>query len=102
MYDKHLNWSGCSKSNQESLEYVPDKYVIKQGYSLDISLLSKEHSYYVVGCDADACIMATCFSLWDKGYDFHVLTDYIYTTAREYDLDVIKVQLKRNFGDCII
>ena len=120
MYEKHLGWTGCRDVDMSMLEFPFHDYVEKSGYSLNEhnKFISSEHMwkriaagrqhtglpamrYYLMGCDADACVMATAFSLWDMGLDFVILEDYIYTTAEEFSKsDILKI-MKRNFGDCV-
>ena len=68
--------------------------------------LSLEEPIDIIGCDADACVMAICFQLWDLGYtNLHILTDYIYTTADDFygiTREVWINIMRRNFGDCVI
>ena len=107
-----LNWSGCDHTTSESLAIYPknnmnlDKicYEYKYGYASEyiFKIANKEDSIDIVGCDSDACVLATAFELWDKGYNFRILTDFIYTTANDFtNEDVIKL-IKRNFGTCVI
>ena len=108
-----LNWTGCENVTSNSLAIYP-----KNSLNSNIVCFESKHGYAskqifevadkdkdvidIVGCDSDACVLATAFKLWDAGYNFRILTDYIYTTAEEYsNEDIIKI-LKRNFGKCII
>ncbi len=125
MYEKHLGWSECKDVTysfpglSSDVEYPyhelickNDRYNINGTNELDcLNIYDKareytgEHipkiKYYIIGCDADACVMATAFELWDRQYDFEILTDYIYTNAEDFSLDdVIKI-MRRNFGDCV-
>lgn len=59
-------------------------------------------SFDIIGCDADACVMATAFTLWDKKADFRILSDYIYTTSEESTKEDVMKIMRRNFGDCVI
>ena len=116
----NLNWYECENSNEESLEYL--KYIekslhtiiFKTGYG-DISnsvinairnyddTITEDAEIHIIGCDLDACVMAICFQLWDAGItNFKVLTEYCYTTAKDFSKeDIIKI-MKRNFGKCIV
>lgn len=80
-------------------------YECKHGYSFKqiLEIADKETDVVdIVGCDSDACVMTSAFRLWDESYNFKILTDYIYTTAKDFDnADVIKL-LKRNFGECVV
>lgn len=118
-YKLHLKWNGCRESSEKDLEfYDPDTWegtiFAKNGYGdnseeayLTRSCFGINDQIDIIGCDADACVMAICFQLWDAGFTgIHILTDYIYTTADccEYGIDKETwIQLmRRNFGDCVI
>lgn len=115
MYTKHLCWDGCINAGVQDIEYLFHKMIVKDGYSVDYEELmaavreatgpdekDPQLSFDIIGCDADACVMATAFTLWDKKADFRILSDHIYTTSEESTKeDVLKV-MRRNFGDCVI
>lgn len=104
---KALDYKDCKHSNIESIEFDGNYIILKKTYGLDIKELTsrgitKNDTIYVVGCDSDACIMATCFTLFDNEYDFRILSNYIYTTSSDFsNEDVLKI-LKRNFGKFVI
>ena len=110
-YTEHLGWNGCSDATSKDLEFeTQNKTVLcKNNYgTFDYDFIrfnfkaEKDDNIDIIGCDSDACVLALCFSLWDNGYtNFHVLTDYIYTTSKDFDNDTIIKIMKRNFGDCI-
>lgn len=115
-YDKNANfvdkldWNGCNHTTNRSLVIHPKNLDVsncecKYGYaSKDIlKIADKEKDIIdIVGCDSDACVLATAFRLWDEGYNFRILTNYIYTTAKKYtNKDIIRV-FRRNFGKCVI
>jgi hypothetical protein len=57
--------------------------------------------YQLIGCDADACLLASGFYLWDKGVEFEILSDYIYSNAKDVDIEQTMKIMRRNFGDCV-
>jgi hypothetical protein len=106
---KHLNYNDCVDSKNGDNAILPKtvNVEIKSGYAskkiLDICN-KQEDIIDIVGCDSDACIMATCFKLWDAGYDFRVLSQYIYSSNDKYGFtndNVIEI-MRRNFGNCVI
>lgn len=115
MYTKHLCWDGCINASVQDVEYPFHKIIVKDGYSVDYEELmaaareaagpdekDPQMSFDIIGCDADACVMATAFTLWDKKADFRIISDHIYTTSEEFTKeDVLKI-MRRNFGDCVI
>lgn len=106
LYLNKLHWDGCMSCSIDDLLPNTDKRIvlIKNSYGLTLKgvLNSDSITVDVVGCDADACILATCFRLWDNGYDFNILTKYIYSTAKDIDINTVFAIMKRNFGDCVI
>ena len=50
-----------------------------------------------MGCESDACVLATLFDLWDNNIDFKVLSEYIYTNNSKISRDTVLNLLKRNF-----
>ena len=110
-YIEHLNWDGCKNATGKDLEFETRNkgVVMKNNYgTFDADFLKfyfhveKEDNIDIIGCDSDACVLALCFSLWDNGYtNFHILTDYIYTTSKDFDNDAVIKIMKRNFGNCV-
>ena len=120
MYEKHLKWSGCKDVDYTDIEYPYHHLLLKRSYGINqndgfvhslgaiLEFAEKQQNscvpkikYQLIGCDADACVLASAFELWDKGYDFEILSDYIYTTAEDIDKNMILKIMKRNFGDCV-
>jgi len=97
---KDLNFEKCMDANEESLKYNADIIIKKDTYAIDIDkYVNKEKdTIYIVGCDSDACVMATAFLLFDKGYDFIIKSEYIYTTSKTFSNEQVVEILKRNFG----
>ncbi|MEE3344358.1 MAG: hypothetical protein VZS44_09730 [Bacilli bacterium] len=98
-YTDRLNFTDCMK--REELEFKPDILLGKRGYGLNVRnnlKLLKDNSVDIIGCDTDACILATCFQLWDYEIDFTILKNYIYSSGGDelsksaYDI------ICRNFG----
>lgn len=58
--------------------------------------------YDIIGHDTDACVMAVAFQLFDKGYDFRVLTKWCYSSGG-IEMHRMAVELmKRNFGRAVV
>lgn len=116
----NLNWCGCEDSDTGSLEYLSQvdrlihTIISKDGYSdrsnCIINAIKGSHDNIlkdikidIIDCDLDACVMAICFQLWDAGItNFKVLTEYCYTTAKDFTKEEIIKIMKRNFGKCIV
>lgn len=107
-YINKLNWHECKNINKEkSLEFNIDNInIIKKNeygdYEFFKNIFNKEDDINIIGCDSDACVLATCFNLWDLGFNFYILKDYIYTTSETFNNDIILKIINRNFGNCII
>lgn len=116
----NLNWCECDNTNIDSLEYVSyiekliHTIIFKDGYSdrsdRIISVIKELNNTIpedadidIIGCDIDACVMAICFQLWDAGItNFKVLTEFCYTTAKDFTKEEVVKIMKRNFGKCIV
>lgn len=94
---KKLKWRGCRDVSFGNLEFKADQIYPKYGYGLHRDVFSKTDKVDVIGCETDACVLATCFNLWDDGVDFNVLWDYVYTSA-DIDEDELRKIYRRNFG----
>jgi nicotinamidase-related amidase len=107
-------WENVSPDKlAENLEFKCDMIMSKTGYGLpdgwknmlappDRNLSETEVD--IMGCDADACVMAAAFNLWDAGLRFRILADYIYTTAsgdKGFSMENIAAMMKRNFGEYV-
>lgn len=61
------------------------------------STITKEDVILVCGAETDACVLATCFSLFDNGYSFKVISDLCFTKNEELQQAALTI-MKRNFG----
>lgn len=92
---KMLDWLECMGTSKDSVEYNYDILYAKNTYAFYLSDTYKDWDIDIIGQDTDACILATCFDLFDRGFKFNVLSDYIYTPISL----PIKELYKRQFGD---
>lgn len=94
LFKEMLKWNGCQNSSiKDSIEYDyinhPNHLInLKFGYGIDQGLIDyiKDHNIdtvYIVGCDSDGAVLATCFRLFDEEINFKVMKDYIYTTSND-------------------
>ena len=105
-YREALGWDGCSGTEEELKKTVccePDILFVKHGYGMPeemLEWLDPKAEYDVTGCDSDACVLAVCFQLWDRGIRFHILSEYIYTGfASGFTHDNVEMIMQKNFGD---
>lgn len=119
-FRRNLNWYECDDTNISSLEYLNyideslHTIIFKDGYGdrSDCvvsaiqnfnSTIPEDADIDIIGCDIDACVMAICFQLWDAGItNFKVLTEFCYTTAKDFTKEEVVKIMKRNFGKCIV
>lgn len=80
-YDKVIatkNVDGCDLP----LMFSADLIIETQGFNLkDYILLDKEDEYHVIGYGSDSYILSICSSMKAKGYNFKVLSDFVYTNS---------------------
>lgn len=113
LFKEMLDWNGCENSSiKDSIEYNyndhPNHLInLKFGYGIDQGLIDyiKVHNIdtvYIIGCNSDSCVLATCYRLFDEQINFKVMKDYIYTTSKIDNLNdtVIKI-IDRNFFNVI-
>lgn len=101
---KRLGFDDCMSFDNVQVEYNADLVVVKQGYAFTKSdlYISKEDTHItVVGTDAECCVLATCFDLFEKGYDFNVLADKTLSSSEKLREEAFDV-MRYNFGDNVL
>ena len=74
-------WLDCL-NGLEPLAFSTDKVVVKCGYGfLDYHWLDIRDHYDIIGFNTDCCVMKVALDLFDRGYDFNVITDYCYCSG---------------------
>lgn len=66
-----------------------------------LSYLRNVEMIYVTGWETDACVLATCFALFDRGYPFKVVTNCVHSKSADAH-EAALVVMKRNFGECVL
>lgn len=80
---KNEVWFDCM-NGVEPLAFSPDKIFVKYGYGfLDYNWLDPENHYDIIGFNTDCCVLKVALDLFDRGYDFSVLTEYCYSSSGE-------------------
>lgn len=99
---KYNNWEDCL-DGVLPLEFNADTVFEKQTYGLsDYNQLDKSNHYDVIGYNTDACVLKIALDLFDKGYDFNVLTEYCYSSeGEEHHKNGVEL-LRRLMSDAII
>lgn len=62
-----------------------------------VRLLHGNTMTYIAGWESDACVLGTCFDLFDKGVPFRIVTDCI-ASERQNAHEAALVIMNRNFG----
>lgn len=57
---------------------------------------------YIAGWETDACVLGTCFGLFDRGINFKVITDCVSSANTDVHVAALKI-IQRNFGrSCLV
>lgn len=106
LFETELNYTKCQLGSRES-EIVtalnPMAVFDRYSYGLQkphIDLLKKQavDRWDIVGCDTDACVLATCLALWDNGIRFHVIKELCHSSGGDAVHNAAMALLARNFG----
>lgn len=78
---KNRVWFDCL-NGVEPLAFPCDRIFVKYGYGfLEYSWLDTKDHYDIIGFNTDCCVLKVALDLFDRGYDFHVLTEYCYSSG---------------------
>ena len=95
-----LNWENMF--NIEELEYKADRYFLHSGYApVNMDSLTSGDTVTIVGFDTDACVLATCFSLWDKQITIRILANGCYSSGGETMHQSGLCIMQRQFGNAL-
>ncbi len=103
-FQRYLDWLGCIKCDIRDIDYAPDDLYTKTTYTANINEMgiTLDDEIDLIGCDSDACVMATAFALFDGGYKFSILSDYIYSSENEeYNKAALDI-MRKNFGRAVV
>lgn len=80
---RYNNWHKLIDGTSE-LEFKADEVIEKQSYGLtDYSMLPKDAEIDIIGYDTGACVLKIALDLFDRDYNFLVLSKYCYSTGGE-------------------
>lgn len=66
----------------EGLEFRPDEFWMHSGYSImKYPWFSSEDTVTVIGFDTDACVLSTCFDLFNNDINFRIIADGCYSSG---------------------
>ena len=74
----------------------------KNGWDIEPITVNKDYviisgHHRLAGWESDACVLGTCFDLFDKGVPFRIVTDCI-ASERQNAHEAALVIMNRNFG----
>lgn len=99
---KYTGWRKLITS-RKGIEYNPDLEMHKIGYGLtSYDNLSKNFHYDIVGFNTDACVLKVALDLFDRGYDFSVLSKYCYCRRGKERHENGLQMLRYLVGDAVI
>lgn len=73
----------------DKLEFNYDALFVKESYGLnqssngvsDYSKLNKDYHYDIIGYDTEGCVLKVATDMFDRGFDFSVLTQYCFSSG---------------------
>ncbi len=99
---KYDCWHDCL-GNVKELEFNPTITIVKFTYGLnDYSILNFNDTYDIIGFNTDSCVFKIALDMFDRGYDFRVLTQYCYSSNGLHNHLRGKEVLKANLGTAFI
>lgn len=109
LYMQNLNYDECQLDGRDCglVKMFPNVHVFPRVnmYSCAteqlLQVLRYDMNVYIAGWETDACVLATLFSLFDKGLSFFVVSECVTSKTDEIDEAARKI-IKRQFGDVII
>lgn len=107
-FRKQMNWTGCSKKDEISLETASDldcTLIVKDTYSIDVTslvrfghIISKNDTIFICGFDTDACVMSCAFDFFNRGIRVVLLEDYCFSSGGIDFHEAGLMCLKRSLG----
>ena len=100
-FNKYLNWDAILA--KRPIEFKSDMDIIKNQYGLNsYTSIPKDCHIDVIGMDTDKNVLKVAYDLFDRRYDFSVLTQYCYSSGgKEINQKAIDV-MRSNLGRAII
>lgn len=78
---RYNNWNELINSASQ-LGFKPDTVIEKVSYGLlNYSILPKDALIHVVGYNTGACVLKVALDLFDRDYNFKVLSQYCYSSS---------------------
>ena len=93
-----VRWDEMQKI--QKIEFKPTKMYVHSGYSIGNRLNFNEHTKVdVIGFDTDACVLSTCFDLFNMDTNFRILANGCWSSGgvemHEHGLAIMRRQFNR-------
>lgn len=106
LFETELNYTLCQRGSPESeivIPLNPNLVFDRFGYGLNMHHIEKLKAlpvmrWDVVGCDTEACVLSTCYDMWNYGIKFRVLKDLCTSSGGQECHDAAITIMKRSFG----
>lgn len=106
LYETEINYTECHVGSPESEIVAPlkPKHVFDRfSYGVQAPHIEtlRRHPvkrWDIVGCDTDACVLATCYNLWDGNIKFRVLKHLCHSSGGIECHEAALRIMKRSFG----
>lgn len=86
----------------ENLEFKADAYYFHAGYCpLNLPPFNTSDRIYVVGFDTDACVLSTCFSLFNNNNHFTILSKGCWSSGGKRMHQAGLTIMRRQFGSAL-
>lgn len=106
LYETELGYTECqlgSSGAEIVIPLKPNNVFDRFSYGLKPAHIERLKEYPVLrwdicGCDTEACVLATCYDLWDNGIRFQVLKDLCASSGGEAVHEAAMTIFRRSFG----
>lgn len=86
----------------EPLEFTPDFTVAHSGYAIEeYPSFCPGDKVHVIGFDTDACVLSACFDLFNKGVDFDIWLDMVWSSGGKKMHEAGLTVMERQFGRAV-
>lgn len=106
LFETELKYTRCQVGSPESEIVIPLKpksVFDRYSYGLQAPHIERLKEYNVpcwdiVGCDTEACVLATCYNLWDNQMKFRILKEHCHSSGGKEAHEAGLKSMRRSFG----
>ena len=98
-FARFIDYDGCKVYTP--LEFAPDKIIYHSGYTGYVNALNVNDQVDIIGFDTDACVLSTCFDLFNHNVNFRILSEYCYSSGGKNAHRAGLAIMKRQFGKAL-